>query len=107
MPDRLAELQRQRALLQEHLAWLDREIAAETATKPARTFAAEKPVIISATVSSSSSTADVEGIIAKYASEPASLKDNVRKGCFLYFALAFVALALAVAALYLHVRGRH
>jgi len=28
MPDRLHELLRQRALLQEHLAWLDREIAA-------------------------------------------------------------------------------
>lgn len=107
MPDRLAELQRQRALLQEHLAWLDREIAAETGSKPARPFAAEKPAIISATVSRSSSTADVEEIMARYASEPTSLKENVRKGCFLYFALAFVALGLALAALYWHVRGRH
>ncbi len=107
MSDRLAELQRQRALLQEHLAWLDREIAAETGSRPARTFATEKPAIISATVSGSSGTVDAEGIIAKYASEPKSLKENVRKGCFLYFALAFVALALAVVALYWHVHGRH
>jgi CHASE3 domain sensor protein len=107
MPDRLAELQRQRALLQEHLAWLDREIAAETSSKPARTFAAENPAIISATVSGSSPTADAQGIIAQYASKPASLKDHVRKGCFLYFAFALFALALAVAAVYWHVRGRH
>ena len=30
MSDRLSQLLRQRALLQEHLTWLDREIAAET-----------------------------------------------------------------------------
>ena len=33
MSDRLAELVRQRALVQEHLAWLDREIA-RAAQKP-------------------------------------------------------------------------
>jgi hypothetical protein len=34
MSDRLSDLQRQRALLQEHLAWLDREITQASNTKP-------------------------------------------------------------------------
>lgn len=35
-PQRLEQLRRQRALVQEHLAWLDREIAGEmTASRPA------------------------------------------------------------------------
>jgi len=36
MPDRLNELRRQRALVAEHLAWLDREIAAESGSPAPR-----------------------------------------------------------------------
>lgn len=44
MPDRLAELRRQRALVQEHLAWLDRELAALERTSPPRS--AESPAAV-------------------------------------------------------------
>src|SRR5690349_2525236 len=50
-PDRLQQLLRQRALLQEHLAWLDREIAAasEGTPPPAPTpiaRATQQPLVI-------------------------------------------------------------
>ena len=44
MSDRLAELRRQRALLADHLAWLDREIAAEAKQVPAERVVAPNPV---------------------------------------------------------------
>ena len=47
MPDRLAELRRQRALVQEHLAWLEREIAATEKT-PSATRPADAPLTAAA-----------------------------------------------------------
>jgi len=119
MSDRLAELVRQRALVQEHLAWLNREITAaataakttttltsDVTTKPAAPAAGSVVVPIASTPTSpdTATPADPDEIIARYQATPASVKQDVRKGCLLYFAAAFVVLGLVVIALYFALR---
>ncbi len=122
MSDRLHELQRQRALAQEQLAWLDREIAAEkaksgaahAATHSATPAPAAEPTPAAMAAAAQRATtqlesalpADAEKILAEYASEPSSIKSDVKKGCFLYFFLAMIVLIVAVVALYFHSRGK-
>ncbi len=119
MSERLAELQRQRALLQEHLAWLDRELAAEAgrvgsgrqaapppASLPENAFSAALPPA-SAFPTPPPAATDPDAILAQYSAEPEALKADVRKGCFIYLAFAFVVLGLGVTALYFYTRGRH
>lgn len=116
MPDRLTELQRQRHLLQEHVAWLDREIAAESA-KPGATPAplpasvqsipSESAVLAIAaqratTQLESVLPADAEKILEQYASTPRSIQSDVKRGCFIYFFLAMAFVAAGVIALYFH-----
>ena len=143
MSDRLSELLRQRALLQEHLAWLDREIeaAARSSSTPSsaalpRPVPTEVPAFpptpalptvsvaaippapsapaltarLAGTVPVSPAATVVvpgaEAILDQYRVEPRSVQQDVRKGCFLYFAAAFVLLGLGVAALYFLVGSR-
>ncbi len=109
MQDRLAELRRQRALIAEHLAWLDREIAAGGTAPVATTAAPTTPVVKSAPPPPA---IDPAAILAKAAEpqtavtppatdgphtdllpehRPADIKSDVRRGCFLYLALATLA----------------
>ena len=134
MADRLSELARQRALLSEHLAWLDREIADETVKRliptqpsaqptpapalvpttvtpsavPAKTAPASPPLSVSlATVAPSSPGADDGNeILEQYRVTSTSVKLDVRKGCLLYFAAAFVLVGLVVAILYFTIGTR-
>lgn len=101
MSDRLSQLHRQRALLQEHLAWLDREIAAEQPTAQPGTKPAAPPAS-SAAVVPAATEALATDILAQYQSDPASVKEDVKKGCFLYFFLAFAVVGIGVLALYLY-----
>jgi hypothetical protein len=105
MSDRLTELQRQRALVQEHLAWLDREIAAAQGSR--RPTPAVMPVSPAMQVPVSPSPADSEAILSQYRREPGTIKSDTRKGCFLYFVLAFLAFGALVLALYLRLPARH
>jgi hypothetical protein len=110
MPDRLAELRRQRALIADHLAWLDREIEAAASTSmalepasqpatpklplaPAAILAAVQPA--PATTVSPESDAHTH-LLPEH--QQANVKQDVRRGCFLYFALAalFVAVGCAL-----------
>ncbi len=123
MPDspRLAELRRQRALLEEHLAWLDNEIritgggtaplpatsANETGKQkslPSSLPASSTPGLRAVAASPSSAGTDPDAILDQYRTSPASLQRDVRKGCLLYFVGAFVLLGAAVAALYFALR---
>lgn len=109
-PDRLAELRRQRALLQQHSDWLDREIAAAqagatpVATPPPATPAAvisPLPVPVPGTGPAPALDAiDPDTILSQYRSDESRLKTDVRKGCLLYSALAFLLLTLGVFGLY-------
>lgn len=119
MSDRLNELQRQRALLAEHLAWLDREIAAHEGAPPApgarassATHAASAPAgaaipvlsgkpspIASVTVipvADAPSPADADALIQRYGYDPKSSSAEVKRGCWTAFAASFVLVALLV-----------
>ena len=93
MSDRLKDLQRQRALAQEQLAWLDREITRESGTPPPSIPAppAGRPVL---------AEADAEALLAQYRTDPQALQRGVKRGCFLYFFAAFGLLLLGILAFY-------
>lgn len=132
MSQRLAELHRQRRLVEEHLAWLNREIAAEligVAPKPAPTAADAGSAPASATAGATTTTIEktanseaetttsavmsplsnsepggslpTEALIDEYRTSPDALRNEVRKGCFLYLGLAFGLLIFGIAILYL------
>lgn len=115
MPDRLAQLRRQRALAQEQLDWLDREIATAEAGAgvkpgPATELTAGKPGSVSRpavhTPSDAATSAAEDEILAHYRAGPDALKHDVRKGCLIYFAVALLLLAAGVAILYFSLRTR-
>lgn len=148
MSDRLAELRRQRALIHEHLNWLDREIAAAEkssgsplpATTPASAAPspqitapawpapaspaggqplpslrpAEPPLVISVPEPAAtpsrllprSFNAPAQPVVpsaslGEYRVSPGAVKEDVRKGCLLYFAAAFVLLFVGVGILWM------
>lgn len=113
MSDRLAELQRQRALIAEHLAWLDREIAAASpassppteqptdsgaVTAPSPSPAPLDPAAIIAAATAAKSAAPSpaphsaeDELAAKHLPtkrQPADIQQDVRRGCLLYFSIA-------------------
>ncbi|MDO8544157.1 MAG: hypothetical protein Q7S40_27260 [Opitutaceae bacterium] len=147
MSQRLDELRRQRALVQEHLAWLDREIAAAAPQKSAVSTttispAAPAPIVTKAEPLASTSAAvsspsvgsgasipsvlsvpsptsagataaapppgelAVEKLLEEYRVAPDAVRQDVRKGCFLYFAAACALFALVVVVLFFALRTR-
>jgi hypothetical protein len=128
MPDRLAELLRQRALVQEHLAWLNQQIAdaaeaakgktAEPLLPASPTLAAPiptvnlprvtlpTPVAASTATAPAASVADADQILAQYKVTPVAVKEDVRKGCLLYFVAAFVLLGVGLVTLYFLIGSR-
>src|SRR5690349_14599171 len=112
MPDRLAELRRQRALIAEHLAWLDRQIAEASgnrstgdgpSTPLATAFPAAAPAspvptaeaaaVVAAALKAKAASgpapespiveAAAATILDEYRQPEAALKTDVRKGCIL------------------------
>jgi hypothetical protein len=128
--DRLTELRRQRALVQEHLAWLDREIgdAEKTLAAPSSAAKASAPTLavetralpaVPATKSTTTAwtgraaasdaavgapQAEADAIIEKYRVPSTDIQNDIRKGCFLYFAAAFLILGGVIAVLYFALR---
>lgn len=131
-PDRLAELRRQRSLVHEHLGWIDRQIAEAEArlhgqsnpkaagivgtpleqppeSKPAGappTDDAGGPTegVISATEEAVERVAEADAILNSYRRPTLDLQRDVRTGCFLYFAAAFLILGIVVVILYFALR---
>ena len=110
MPDRLKELQHQRALVQQQLDWLDREIiavrvAAQGETpRPALTLRPPAPPVAEPREIVADDTAvkvAAEEIMAHYQQESQSLHGNIKRGCFIYFFAALALVALGVVVLYL------
>ncbi|MBI2812736.1 MAG: hypothetical protein HYX71_00435 [Opitutae bacterium] len=103
MSDRLRELQRQRALAQEQVAWFDREIAQETAGQPSAP-APSAPVggVPPLRATPQTATADhTEEILAQYSPNPQSTERDVKRGCYIWFAGAMGAVVLFALAIYL------
>jgi len=95
--------------LQEHLAWLDREIASTLVASgggapvsPAATIAAPvaPPRPAPALAAKDPAAISAEAIMAQYQQEADSLHGSVKRGCLIYFFLALGLVALGVAALY-------
>jgi hypothetical protein len=106
MPSRLEELQRQRRLIQEHLTWLDQEIAKEAGaspspgeTLPIAPQVSAKPVSIEVQPARAEPMGDE--ILARYHEDPQSLQGNVKRGCFTLFGVALALVALVVALAYI------
>jgi hypothetical protein len=110
MPDRLQELRRQRVLVAEHLAWLDREIAATEGTpaasptrdlSPASTLSAKiAPAPPATVVAAAAADAEAESILRNYRTEAEHSPAQVKRGCWWAFATSLTLLILSVAAIY-------
>ena len=107
MTERLTELLRQRALIQEHLAWLDHEIATEQGlsasphASPGPSMPPPIPAKIDTPINTSPTKplnakdeAEAENIIGQFRADPNALKTDTRRGCLTAFALALGLLAL-------------
>ncbi len=111
MSDRLKELQHQRGLVLEQLAWLDREIAAfrgtagtDVAPVPFERLPTAPPMKVNPARHLQDEIAAniaAEEIMAQYQKEGHSVHSRVKRGCFLYFFIALALLSLGVFALYL------
>lgn len=121
MSDRLNDLRRERAVIQAHLEWLDREIASQSGgaantSAPAPTAAAHAaPLAANASLgtiplplaAATPGPPEIDIALDSYRQNPVALQSDVRKGCFLYFAIAFLLLFLVVGAFYLYSRSLH
>lgn len=114
--DRLNELRRQRALVQQHLEWLEAEIAAAEpkahAAAPVRVPSASHAEGASSPIESISlretpSSSELDALLAAQKSAPANSAAEVKRGCFVAFGLLFVVLGLAVYGFYLYSRSQH
>lgn len=103
MTPRMEKLQRQRALLHEHLRWLDSEIAAEASAVPAparpRDPEPPPPPVMPSEPPASAPASDAPAVEIP---EPnvIGIHNEVRGGCLLYFGLACLAVGLAIAFIY-------
>lgn len=111
-PDRLAELQRQRELVRQHLEWLDRQIATVASTPPSLTGETARvlpPTTGAATTSplsglpaapnfAASLSGDTPGVI--FQPDPRSAAMEARRGCFVMVGVAALLLVAMCAFVY-------
>lgn len=108
MEDRLAELKRQRALVAEHLQWIDQEIlrargAPLPAAAPAPSATTPAPAPVSANTGAPSPTEQPAETspVAPAGDLPALDRQNIRqdmkRGCLIWAALAFLLVVLVFA----------
>jgi hypothetical protein len=83
MSDRLQELLRQKALLDEHAAWLEREIAAERTRTSVASPAASPHPSTSPAPPSATAGAEADALLDQYRSNPQSIQQEVKRGCLL------------------------
>ncbi len=125
MSERLRHLQRQQALLREHLAWIEAEIAREapvTESSPTphppsdgvspvvagvpalavalSAFPTSTPLTASSSVARAA-TADADSLIERYAATERQNPADIRRGCFIVFFAALLLVAVGVAAVWL------
>ena len=94
MSDRLSELRRQRALIQQHADWLDREIAACSGPRPAvpAPVAAPQPAI------NPPENLALESVVSL--PDPVQASQQARRGCFIYLILTLVLIGAVLAAIF-------
>lgn len=108
MPDQLEDLKRQRALVAEHLAWLDRQIAAEAArTRPATVQSSGSPPIAAPSIPTTppplpgaTGSEEVDALFARFASEEQpALRPPSKLGCWLGFSILLLGAISGIVAL--------
>jgi len=114
--DRLEEFRRQRALLREHLAWLDRQIGGLEGS-PDRPAYSEPPPLAPAVPEGEPAAPtpaqaqvwaqDAEAILAEYRQPPVSLQKQAKFGCLVYFGVALAVLAAFVVIVYALAKRTH
>jgi hypothetical protein len=108
--DRSEELRRQRDLLREHLAWIEREIAREAAEAAIVSPVEEPPPSLAQphfSISASDSDRDAEAILAEFRRSAPAVEAQTKRGCILYFAVAIgLFLALSAAFIFFYARAR-
>lgn len=107
MSDRSDELRRQRDLLREHLAWLEKEIAAHEGVAPADFPPRQSQPRFN--VTASDADRDAEAILAEFRRSAPAIESQAKRGCILYFAIAIGLLLAATLgfAYYFYARSRH
>lgn len=111
MSDRLSELKRQRELLREHAAWLEREIAAEEVRTPSTAAPAATDIARHAPTAAMPPAAppgdvDVAELARRYGADPTASIASVKRGCWILFVGAFAALGLGIALFWFMSRSR-
>lgn len=107
MADRLEELRKQRALVQQHLTWLDHEIAGLTVTRltlpPFAMRSGTRPPVPTATTPSIP-MAPAAGMpvpeLADFQVDPDNVQVDTRRGCIIYTSIAFGVLVLICLVIY-------
>lgn len=98
MSERLRHLQRQQALLREHLAWIENEIARETPEGPSPV----PPLNPSTNPTTPVQPApEADALLEKYAADERQNPADIRRGCFIVFASALALLGVGVVAMWL------
>jgi len=106
MADRLEELRKQRALVQQHLTWLDHEIAAMTVTRltlpPFAMRSGTRPPVPGATTAPINAPAAGMAVpeLSEFQVDPDNVQGDTRRGCIIYSALAFVIMVLICVIIY-------
>ena len=114
MPDRLDELRKQRALVQQHLTWLDHEIASVTVTRltlpPFAMRGNTRPPVPGvggtnpATPRSGTTRSPLTGAaipeLADFQVDPDNVHGDTRRGCIIYSAIAFLVLVAICIVIY-------
>lgn len=99
MSDRLDELRKQRALVQQHLTWLDHEIAAVTVNRlTLPPFAIRQGTRGPIPVPPTGAVPIPE--LSEFQVDPADVQVDTRKGCILYASLAFLVLVVILVVIY-------
>lgn len=99
--DRLQDLRRQRTLVQEQLAWLDREIAAAAGTavpQPSEPPLAPK----SPPAAAPAADQEVEALLESYRAEVRSGPADARRGCYIVFFTGLALTGLAMLSWYFY-----
>ncbi|HTJ77614.1 MAG TPA: hypothetical protein VL357_01335 [Rariglobus sp.] len=102
MSDRHQDLRRQYELLREHLAWLEKEIAIETAKssgQPIVAAPASRPPPPSPSVAPTTIT-DADALLADYSQTERHDPKATKQGCLLAFGIMLALLAAGVTAAY-------
>jgi hypothetical protein len=107
MADRLDELRKQRALVQQHLTWLDHEIAAMTVTRltlpPFAMRSGTRPPVPTATTPAVP-PGPAAGLpvpeLADFQVDPDNVHVDTRRGCILYAAIALIVLIAICGVIY-------